>query len=250
MLNDATKEVRVTLKVQDWANAADDIVKITANTQTIEVPVKVDRAAAPALFKGFVEGNGYIAMEADHCSRVVNKGPLVWTRIADIGRTGSGMKAFPIDAEAVTPIAGGDTPRLEYDVLVTHPGASQVKVLAYLSPRNNVRRNSHLSSDARSAPSREGEGLRYAVSIDDAAPQVVDVNVGNDDIFLNGTWERHTSDNVNLTSTTHTVSGPGVHTVKIWMVDPNVIVQKLVVDTGTGELAESYFGPPESRSVE
>ena len=245
-LGAANKEVRATFEVADWSKAADGVITVSGNGQTIEIPVKVDSAQAPATFKGFVESNGYVSMEADHYTRVVNKAPLTWTRIPDIGRTGSGMKAFPIDADAVTPAAGGDTPRLEYDVFVTNPSATEIKVLAYLSPRNNVRRNSHLAADAKSAASREGEGLRYAVSIDDAAPQVIDINIGNDDIFLNGTWERHTSDNVNLTSSTHAVAGPGAHTVKIWMVDPNVIVQKVVVDTGTGELAESYFGPPES----
>jgi hypothetical protein len=92
--------------------------------------------------------------------------------------------------------------------------------------------------------------LRYAVSVDDGAPQIVNITqvTGSDDGGMNRQWERNTSNNTTITWTTHELAGPGVHTLKFWMVDPTVIAQKFVVETA-GELPYSYLGPPESRRV-
>ena len=49
------------------------------------------------------------------------------------------------------------------------------------------------------------DGLKYAVSIDDEAPQTVNITTatGANDTTMNRQWERNTSDNVNRTATTH-----------------------------------------------
>ncbi|MDQ7904106.1 hypothetical protein RB614_06160 [Phytohabitans sp. ZYX-F-186] len=183
-------------------------------------------APLPAAARGFVEANGYVSIEADHYSGAVGG----WRVIPHIGRTGNGVTPVPVAAPSQVP--GGGSPRLEYTMTLTTSGP--VTVTAYLSPRNNV------------LPT---EGLRYAVSIDGEAPQVVNVTAatGANDTTMNRQWERNTSDNVNRTTTTHTVDRPGVHTLKLWMVDPTVVVQKLVV--ATAPLPYSYFGPPESVRV-
>ena len=112
-----------------------------------------------------------------------------------------------------------------------------VRVWVYLSPRNNV------------LPTRaiEGEGLKYGISIDGETPQVVNLQTmtGSDDAGMNNAWGRNTGDNTARVYSSHTVSTAGKHTLKFWMVDPTVVLQKVVVDT-TGALRDSYLGPPES----
>ncbi len=176
-------------------------------------------------FKGFVESNGYVSIEASHYSRKVESSDAFWKHIPGIGRTGDGMTPFPVDAPSQTP--GGGTPRLEYNMHLFSEGEAIVWV--YLSPRNNV---------------LQGDGLKYAVSINADDPQIVNITTALNGIPMNKSWERNTSDNVNLTATKHTITAAGKHVLKIWMVDPTVVVQKIVVDSGG--LLPSYFGPPES----
>ena len=51
----------------------------------------------------------------------------------------------------------------------------------------------------------------------------------------------------NRTATTHHLAEAGVHILKVWMVDPTVVVQRLIINTGG--LRPSYLGPPESFRV-
>ncbi|WP_234359333.1 glycosyl hydrolase 115 family protein [Plantactinospora sp. BC1] len=228
-----TDQVRVEVRV-DWRRAprGDTTVPITVTgpdgaSVLVQARVENPQGLRP---RGHVEANGYVSIPAEQHTRAVNTGGVYWKRIPDLGRTGDGLTPFPVTAPSRTP--GGNSPRLEYELTLTSAGP--VKVSAYLSPRNNV------------LPT---EGLRYAVSIDGAAPQIVNVTAatGANDTSMNRQWERNTSQNVNVTTTTHTVDGPGVHTLKFWMVDPTVVVQQLVVQTA--ELPYSYLGPPESRRV-
>ncbi len=147
-----------------------------------------------------------------------------------------GLTPVPLTAARVaTP--GGATPRLEYDVTLYSTGP--VRVWVHLSPRNNV-------LPTRAAAS---EGLKYAISFDDETPQERNIQVltGADDNGMNNAWGRNTGDNATRVYSEHTIDAPGLHTLKFWMVDPTVVLQKIVVDTGG--LRDSYFGPPESAFV-
>ncbi|WP_437276465.1 glycosyl hydrolase 115 family protein [Sorangium sp. So ce375] len=229
------KEVRATVRV-DWVMAPTDLtfpveVPITvsgSDGSTVVVTARVEDPR-PIAWKPnrFIEANGVVSMEADHYSRAIGTDDVSWKLLPEIGRTGSGMTPSPVTAEPQKP--GAASPRLEYDVHLTSSGP--VNVYVYVSPRNNFQ--------------NWADGLQYAVSIDDGPIQKVNTSYA---VELNGNgnkiWERHTSDNANIMRTTHTIAKAGDHTVKVWMVHPGVIVQKVVVDAGG--MKDSLLGPPES----
>jgi hypothetical protein len=177
-------------------------------------------APRPGAVHGFVEGDGYVAIEAEHFSHAVAAAPIRWVKIPGLGRTLSGMTAFPVTAPRQTP--GGAGPRLDYRMYVF--GGGQVTVRATFSP----------TLDFHAA------GLRYAVSFDDEPPQVVNIAA---DTTLKA-WERWVSDNAIVTATRHHLAGPGSHVLHYWLVDPGVVLQRLVVERR--EVRPSYLGPPES----
>jgi hypothetical protein len=225
------KEARLWATV-DWTKAplGSGSGTVIISDDTTEVPVKAElfNPATPkgGSVKGFVEADGYVSIEADHYSKKVNAGGARWDIIPDFGRTLSSMSIFPMTAKSVTPPKG--SPHLEYPLYLFSKG--DVEVQAILAPSLNI------------APDR---GLRLGVSFDDEKPQVVTVvpkgyfvDNGNTD------WEESVKDNARLVTSKHTVAEPGHHTLKIWMVDPGVALQKLVINTGG--LKPSYLGPPES----
>ena len=88
-------------------------------------------------------------------------------------------------------------------------------------------------------------GLQYAVSFDDELPQTVMLvpqSSNSRDGFRD--WEKSVEANARFGRTTHAIAKSGYHTLKIWMVDPGVVLQKIVVDAGG--VRPSYLGPPES----
>jgi Gylcosyl hydrolase family 115 C-terminal domain len=79
-------------------------------------------------------------------------------------------------------------------------------------------------------------GLRYAVSVDDGAPVTADLLAG-----AANNWATAVADNIRVAVTKHDVANAGPHKVRIWGIDPGVVIQRLIITRG--ELPRSKLGP-------
>lgn len=225
------KETRLWVSM-DWDNApigsADAAVKIAGTDQETTVRVRAFKPAVPRRdsLDGFVEAGGYVSIEAEYYTRKVDTDAACWEKIPEYGHTLSAMSIFPVTAASVQPPE--DAPYLEYRMYLFDPG--KVEVHAVVAPTLNF------------VPDR---GLRCALSFNDEAPQIIEL-VPQGFNADNGVrdWETAVWNNMRTLKSTHTLSGTGYHTLKFRMVDPGVVLQKLIVDTGG--LKPSYLGPPPS----
>jgi hypothetical protein len=176
---------------------------------------------------GFAETDGYISIDADQYNRAVNDNVMQWYTIPGIGRTGNGVTTRVNFSKASKLVQGaataekGNGARLEYSIYCTDTG--MVKVMAYCSP---------------TLPFNESSGLRYAISFDNEAPQIINLHADNSE----KAWAQSVSDNIRISTSIHTLHKSNHHTLKLWAVDPGIVLQKLVIDFGG--VKKSYLGPP------
>ena len=192
----------------------------TGETIDVQVPV-LRRDAPPRGFKGHIESDRHVAIEAPHFSRAVNDAGAKWQVLPDFGRTFGAVTTSPVLAPTQRPNA--KSAHLQYDVYLFSSG--EVKVEWQFAP----------SLDFQS-----GDGLQFAVSFDDEPPQTL--KLGTWDPQQN--WERAVADGVRRVASTHRIDQPGKHVLKFWRVTPGVVLQRIVIDAGG--VRPSYLGPPES----
>ena len=151
--------------------------------------------------------------------------------VPNLGRTHSSVTIEPANAPAQVP--GSGAPYLEYEFTVFDKG--DLKVDTYLSPTLNFKKE---------------DGLKFAIAIDDEEPRIINIHEGDTvpDWEYPEWWNNSVTDHIRIKQSAHTVSNSGKHTLRIWMIDPGVVFQKIVIDAGG--LKPSYLGPPESIFVE
>lgn len=172
----------------------------------------------------FIERDGYVSMESQNYSNAINSKEIAWQVLPNHGKTGSAITIFPVTAAEQT--ISQTSPHVSYEYYSTSEGSAELQL--YFSPTLNFH--------------NKKEGLQYAVAIDEEEPQIFSLNK---DETVPGNWDRWVANNIILKKSKHTILKPGKHIINFWIINPGIVLQKLVLDFGG--VKPSYLGPPETK---
>jgi Rps23 Pro-64 3,4-dihydroxylase Tpa1-like proline 4-hydroxylase len=197
-----------------YKNWYDSPKNILPDVKYIDESEKIER-------KVFVEKEGYVAIEAEHFSKANNSKTIHWEVIPDFGKTKSGITTFP---QNLYPDAQENI-FIEYEIDFTSVGNFNVELL--LAPTLNFNSN---------------KGLGYEISFDGQKPQLINFN-GKYRGEL-GKWQ---AEHMIHVVTEHQILKAGRHTLRFRVLDPGIVLQKILINTGG--LKPSYLGAPESDRI-
>lgn len=253
-----TEESRIMVSV-DWET-------LPKGTHEAQLTIKSGKASVPVALRAVEEqepetdepyfGNlsgSEFSIPAYLYNKNVSGKDATWIVLPDLGRAEACVGISPVTAASASP---ADAPRLEYQVLL--PDTGTVSLCLGILPVQDV------------YPER---GLRIAVGLDEETPQVLDARQGFHDEFKEYTSEnlakspnlkplprqdtsvkligkgqpRRTEvfDNQRWLTMKLNVKKAGMHTLKVFMIDPEIVLERIVVNPDNQH--PSYFGAPAVR---
>lgn len=191
--------------------------------EEIIIPVTIDNECEELRKGVFAEYDGYVSIMAENMLTKALGGTAHWETEKYLGREGNSIKVY---SEKDT-MGISDTAVCEYEVYFKTTGEFEIEV--YRIPTLNERGS-----------------VRFAVGINDTEPSVVECNNRYID-FSDGTdaWGKGVLENCEKISAEIKVENKGLNTLKLYAIDKNVIIEKIVI--WTGDKIQSYFGPPQTR---
>lgn len=249
------KETRVEVRI-DWEKApqgkSEAVLEIAQQGgQKVEVKVPVFKSAVPTgnfAFFGSLTGAEFSIPAHLYHANVAGK-DAKWTFLPDLGRSVGNMGIIPVTAPSAKV---EDAAKLEYKVYLSEMG--KVKLAIGILPTQDIN------------PAR---GLRIAVGLDNNKPVTIDARQGFVDIFNEYTRDnlqrskvlkalpqrsglalagarKHLRneifDNVRWLEVELDVDKAGFHSLNVYMVDPEIVVEQIVVNPNNAR--PSYFGAP------
>jgi hypothetical protein len=211
-----------------WQQPDRQVMPEVKRIATAEAPKQVMFSDARAVAAAAGQED-VIAIEAPHFSKAVGGSGLTWRVIPHLGRTLGAVTAFP---QGRAPTSEQDGVRLEYEVTFSKPGDLAVQL--FMVP----------------ALDTTGKGaLRTGISIDAGSMQVLTDRLMPAPTATTSQeqrdWNKAVEDNARILETRFSNIPAGRHVIKVWRLDDNCVLQKLVLSTGT--IPPSYLGPAETK---
>ena len=174
-----------------------------------------------AEYQGFIENNGLVSMYATHYSRHTATAAGHWKVLDDVGYTGQALQALFINQG--DPVITGarikkKNPWVAYDFYTFSADTPVVTVFSL--PTH---------------PLNKAYSMRYALSIDDGPLTIVDYRTAG----RSEEWKQNVLRNNAVRKTPMPVIGSGKHTLKIYSVDPGVVIDRILLTLGGTRTAYS-----------
>jgi hypothetical protein len=200
-----------------------EVKRITTQETPKQLMFAGSRAVSASASKDDVMG-----IEAPHFATAVDGAGLTWRVIPNLGRTLGAVTAFP---QGAAPTSERDGVRLEYEVTVSKPGELAVRL--FMVPT--------LDTTGKGA-------LRTGISIDAGRMQVLTDRLVPAPTATTSQeqrdWNKAVEDNARVLEGRFPNIQAGRHLIKVWRLDGNCVLQKLVLSTGS--IPASYLGPAEA----
>jgi hypothetical protein len=216
----------------DWAkapagNIANGSIIIKSGDKSFAIAVKANKIP-PGLkgYNGFIATNGYISIYAKHYQDNQKKGDSYWAEKTGFGATEQSIEALPltITSSYKDGIDVKSRASVSYNFYTTSTAPAEVKI--YTIPTYPLNKNFE---------------MRYAVSVDDGPATVLNFRT----VGRSEEWKQNVLSNSAVRSVKIPLLSAGKHVLHIYMIDPGVILDRILIDLGG--LKPFYGLLPETR---
>ncbi len=162
----------------------------------------------------YIENNGVISIRPTDFQRKTEIGDIQFQSIEGLGYSNASLQLGSARYDS------GDGSYVEYDFFVTDTGV--ITIFTYMLPL--------FAKD-------KSHSTQYGVQVDNR-----DMVLHHNDVKeYSREWAANVIRNSAINKTNVILNEPGKHTLRIYSIDPGMIIQKIVIDTGG--LKDSYLGP-------
>ena len=182
-------------------------------TRTVEITALNPPAFDPGKIVGPVENDGNVTIAGE---RFMANQPGVngatWKKVVGSAASYNGMTIFPTTTASVASTALQSAPALSYNFYAFSTGLTSVRTACLPTHRINS----------------EHPGARFAIALNDEAPQIINVDADE----YSKAWDANVLRATAYGTSSHTIKTPGPQVLRIWMVDPGVVLDKFDVRIG------------------
>lgn len=237
LLNSETgkKQMRIWVDI-DWNKVSANkklsgTILFLGGGKQMAVKIQAAKINTPELsgYNGFVEDNGFVSIHAAHFTWQANKTSLQWKVIDGLGYSGTALEALPVTIKGVSSTEPDSIKRsnsfVQYDFYTFSVANPSVTVFAL--PTHPVNNN---------------YSFRYATSIDDGPLKIADIKT----FGRSEEWKQNVLRNRAERKIEMPFLPAGKHILKIYCVDPGVILDEIRINLGG--LKKAYSSMPETKT--